>query len=121
MNIEEPLATWTFDTQNFHIECKEAETSFVDPLVHNQDIFIAISLGHGVVTNVTASVYRRGVEVGSASVRDCHQPTPCEASGIMGMDKMYMRKAVRMAIKDARKTLTYLQDDLPDLNLRSAI
>ncbi len=112
---------WTFDTQNFHIECTEDEASFIDPLVHSQIVIDAVNRGRAIVTNVCASVYRRGVEVGSATIRDCIHADVCEWRDIVVIGQRYRHEAVRMAIRAARKSLADLRDDVPDLNLRHTI
>lgn len=105
-----------FRVGTFTIVCEEEDVLFVDPLVHDTIVIEAINRNHFALTRVRARVLRNGVEVGSATLGDCGHPEVCEERGVVDMtrtSRMYRRKAVRRAIKNARATLDALLGGYP--------
>ncbi|RUW37693.1 hypothetical protein [Mesorhizobium sp. M1E.F.Ca.ET.041.01.1.1] len=118
---------WSFETRDFKVVCEAAEPSFIDPLVHSQEVIDAIERGDAMLTHLHARVYWRGEEVGRARKIDCihgSAPLPDDSEyrhafdSAVVIDHGHRHKVARWAISDARKTLAEVRSDLPDLHLR---
>lgn len=123
------IVIWKFKTRNFTIVCEEEDVHFIDPFVHNgeeyEEIIAAVDHGMAIITHVSASVFRRDVEVGRGAKRYCIRPAldPSEyqlskcgvvdVGGDVDLDRSvlrsYRREAVQRAIKDARRELAEIE------------
>ncbi|TIP49795.1 MAG: hypothetical protein E5X77_09480 [Mesorhizobium sp.] len=118
---------WTFETRDFKVVCEATEPSFIDPLVHCQEVIDAIDRGDALLTHLHARVYWRDQEIGSARKRDCvHGSTPIPEDSeyrqtfdsMIVTDHGHRYKVVQWAISDARKNLAEAPGGLPGLYLR---
>jgi hypothetical protein len=112
---------WTFKVGSTAVICEEDEAPFLDPLVHEPHTIESIESGAKVMSNLRSRVLRNDVEIGRGVIRDrvrsaldldeytYHRMGDDAYRDVVWIHReayrSFRNEAVRLAIKDARKTL----------------